>query len=208
MAFHDTINTGTTPNDGQGDGLRTNIRKLHDNTKDNKQRLDELNGNTPGVVSSNGITVLTPLDGLKGFSFTQTGALKISLAFPSPDTMMSLSIWIYNYNENKSIKMNLYGYAYIYNSSNLWVKTSVQIITSISSGNIPVRFGHDGNKFCIYLGELNSLWDYPKVVIKDLMVGNSNITPVNWLTGWNISLETSSFQNITATHTNNLPVAQ
>lgn len=28
MAFSDTINTGTTPNDKQGDGLRTNLRKL------------------------------------------------------------------------------------------------------------------------------------------------------------------------------------
>ena len=52
MAFNDTINTGITPNDGQGDGLRTNIRKLHDNTKDNKQRLDDLNGNTPFITDS------------------------------------------------------------------------------------------------------------------------------------------------------------
>lgn len=31
MAFNSTINTGTTANDGQGDGLRTNMRKLIEN---------------------------------------------------------------------------------------------------------------------------------------------------------------------------------
>ena len=208
MAFHDTINTGTTPNDGQGDGLRTNIRKLYDNTKDNKQRLDDLNGNTPGVISSNGLTVLNPLDA--NFSHSGTtgniGAIKIALPNSWGRTMMRFSVNIFDLLNNESLTLLISGYTYIDTSS--WNTTSVQIITSLSSNNFTVRFGHDGTKCCIYIGELNSSWSYPKVTVTNFLAGHSNYAPSQWLTGWNIGFETSSFQNITATHTNNLPLAQ
>lgn len=206
MAFNDTINTGITPNDGQGDGLRTNIRKLHDNTKDNKQRLDDLNGNTPGVVSSNGISVLTPLDATFSLNGQQTGAIKIVLPPTVNDSMLKMSVELYDHGVDKSVTLNISGYNY--NGINTWIETSVQTIASNSSRNYTVRFGYTGTNFCIYIAELNSIWQYPQVAITNFFVGFGGITPANWLTGWNISLETSIFHNITKTHTNNLPVAQ
>lgn len=206
MGFNDTINTGTTANDGQGAGLRTNMRKLHDNTKYNKQRLDDLNGNTPGVVSSNEVTILNPIDGTFSVNSIVTGALKISLPQGYNLSMIDFEIRFFNLIINKSFTCKIFGY--LYSPLNKWDTTSVQIITSSTSLNLPVRFGHDGIKACIYIGELNTVFDYPKLKILNFTAGYQNYEPSKWLTGWNISVESSSFQNITQTHTNNLPVAQ
>lgn len=206
MAFHDTINTGITPNDGQGDGLRTNIRKLHDNTKDNKLRLDALNGNNPGAVSSNGVTVLTPVDATFSHNNFISGAIKIKLPVSWNNSMMKLFIELYDYGTDKSVSLIVGGYNY--NSTNGWLNTFAQIIGSQTLRNYTVRFGHDGTKSCIYIGELNSSWGYPQIAVTKVLVGFNSFSVNTWLTGWNISMETSVFQNITKTHTNNLPVAQ
>jgi hypothetical protein len=45
MAFNSTINTGVTPNDGLGDGLRTNMRKLIENDNHlNDNKVDKEDG--------------------------------------------------------------------------------------------------------------------------------------------------------------------
>ncbi|WP_299012004.1 tail fiber domain-containing protein [uncultured Polaribacter sp.] len=68
MAFNSTINTGTTPNDGQGDGLRTNLRKLIENDNHLKdqntqfqQIVDNVLRSTKGVVTVNNNTYTTAL---------------------------------------------------------------------------------------------------------------------------------------------------
>ena len=206
MAFHDNLNLGTTANDGTGDGLRTNLGKLQDNTKDNKQRIDDLNGNTPGVVSANGVTLLNPLDATASFSATKTGAIKIALPNSWSFTMLKFDVDIYDLKMNKSFLVKVSGYSYT--STPKWDTTSVQIIATESNRNLPVRFGHDGSKCCLYIGELNASWDYPKIAVKNLLLSHQNNDSASWLTGWNIDFEASIFQNVSQTHTNNLPVAQ
>lgn len=203
MAFHDTINRGTTANDGTGDGLRTNLGKLHDNTKDNKQRLDDLNGNTPGVVSVNGVTTLTPLDASLSLTGSQTGAIKILIP-NNQGVMLKLFIEVFDFSVNESFSITVS--AYITGTS--WQMGSVQIISSKSDRNLPVRFGHDGVSYCIYLGDLNSTWTHIKTSVVKGFFSYTNYQPYKWLTGWFLSLETSTFQNVSLTYTNNLPVAQ
>ena len=203
MAFHDTINTGVTPNDGQGDGLRTNIRKLHDNTKDNKQRLDDFNENTPEVINVRGITVLRPSDAYLSASGNNTGALKITLPNGFTNTMIRLEGFVYLYN-GQGFKFFIKGSL---PPSDSWEATGVTILSSFQT-NYTVRFGYDGQKCVIYIGELNSSWLFPQVFIKTASFYRRNIHSSLWLTGWNISIENSSFQNITSTETTTLPVAQ
>lgn len=207
MAFNDTINTGTTPNDGQGDGLRTNIRKLHDNTKDNKQRLDNLNGNTPGVVSVNNTTILSPLDGSKSFASSITGSIAIELPHVGEFSMIKLFIEVFDYRLNKSVSIIVSGY--VTTIPNPWSNVTVVTIASDSLSDYTLRFGmNSNNKPVIYIGELNYFWSYLGVNVTKIIIKNGGFNAVNWLTGWNLYIETSSFQNVTATHTNNLPVAQ
>lgn len=53
MAFNSTINTGTSPNDGQGDGLRTNMRKLIENDNFLKQEHEYLQDEFDNVFKDN-----------------------------------------------------------------------------------------------------------------------------------------------------------
>ncbi|RSC96059.1 hypothetical protein [Tenacibaculum singaporense] len=207
MTFNETINTGTTPGDGKGSGLRTNMRKLIENDNYLKQQVEDLNGNTPGVVSSNNVTVLTPLDAIKSLGGSSSvGSIKITLPQLWTATMIKIFIEVYDFETNESFSFIVAGYNM--NSEYKWQKTSVQIIASSSSKNYTVRFGNNATNSCIYLGELNTTWSYLKVSVLKGMFCHNNITPEKWLTGWNISLETTAFENVTQTHTNNLPVAQ
>lgn len=208
MAFHDTINTGTTPNDGQGDGLRTNIRKLHDNTKDNKQRLDNLNGNTPAVILGYKTNILKPLDALHHFNGAyHTGAIKISLPVDFNNCMITaLNIAFFNYETNEAFSIDVS--AYLRSSDSSWEKITATNNVKSSSSNYIIRLGRSNGKCCIYIGELNTDWIYLTVAVTNIITSYTNHEPEKWLTGWGISLETSSFENITATLNSNLPIAQ
>lgn len=65
MAFNETINTGTTANDGQGDGLRTNIRKLIENDNYLKDLIENSNDLSPYNPDEEDITLSNNLLKLK-----------------------------------------------------------------------------------------------------------------------------------------------
>lgn len=204
MAY-DLINIGT-PNGNNGDTIRDAFKKSNDNDTFLKGKVEQFETGLPGVVSVNGVTILTPLDGAQGFSGGNTGAIKIRLPNSWTSTMLKLFIEIYDYTTDESISLIVSGYSYAGGSQ--WYNTSVQILGSKTDRNFTVRLGHDGTKSCIYIGELNSTWAYLKVAITKAMLTHANHYSNLWLSGWQISLETTSLQNITRTHTNNLPVSQ
>ncbi|WP_281980466.1 tail fiber domain-containing protein [Tenacibaculum mesophilum] len=73
MTFNETINTGTTPGDGKGAGLRTNMRKLIENDNYLKEELDnvfEYNFNNEANVDVNRIKFKTiKLPTVTGYDF-------------------------------------------------------------------------------------------------------------------------------------------
>jgi len=202
MAYN-LINIGT-PNGNNGDTIRDAFKKSNDNDAFLKGKVEEFEGGLPGVISNNGVTVLTPLDGQLSMPGIPSGAIKIQV--PSNDSMIKIFFELYNWVTNESFSGIFSGYHI--SSNGLWYDTSAQIIGSKSDRNFKVRFGHDGVKSCIYIGELTQQWTNLQVAILKIMSGYANTSPENWLTGWDISLETTSFQNISQTHTNNLPVSQ
>tara|TARA_B110000114_G_scaffold90939_1_gene96034 strand:+ start:2968 stop:3687 length:720 start_codon:yes stop_codon:yes gene_type:complete len=233
MGFKNEIKTGLTEGDGNGAGLRTNMRILIANDVYLKKDVDSILKTTgllardtqelfeadkkigeritkevglPGVVSVNTVTTLTPLDGARGFSATSMGAIKIRLPNSWNNSMLKLFIEVYDYTTNESFSLIVSGY--LYTGGTTWYNTSVQILGSKTDRNFTVRFGHDGTKCCIYIGELNSAWRYVKVAITRAMLSHLNYSPDLWLKGWQISIETKSLQNITRTHANNLPVSK
>lgn len=208
MAFNDKINVGEKPNDGKGDGFRTTLIKLHENTLENQKTLKGENGNVASVLSTEGISVLKPNDGIKDFGTSVlTGAIKIRLPQSWIFTMVKLKVSIYDYASDGAFDVTLAGFLYDRNGG-YWANTSAIITTSVSNQDFTVRFGHDNEKCCIYLGELNSSWTFLKVSITEGMFSFQNSEVEKWLTGWDISMETKSFQNITLTHESNLPVAK
>lgn len=64
-----------------------------------------------------------------------------------------------------------------------------------------VRFGKNASGFpVIYIGELNTVWDYSRIAIMEVVYGAANgviIPDIN--AGWTIGLESTAFQNLTST---------
>jgi len=121
------------------------------------------------------------------FSDVQTGTMKITLPFSWSNTMLWIRIMGYHYNPAASA---IYGSwelilgGYNYSTDAKWLSTSAILI-----GEAPfnqVRFGHDGTKCCILLGDTSTSWSYEKIAIAEV----GCISASDWSSGWNIELIT------------------
>ena len=98
--------------------------------------------------------------------------------------MMSMWIDVYLYNATQSFSLYCGGYNYTGNS---WRNEFVRLIGSTASDN-RVRFGHDGTKCCIVIGETSSSWPYPKINVRDFKAGHNSSSINTWDDGWTISI--------------------
>ena len=160
----------------------------------------ELSGGGIGSSSDSVAKVLYP----KGATYTEgtnnvTGAIKITLPQSWTNTMMKMHVSIFDYSSNESFDLILAGYNYT-GSGGYWVNCSSQAIGSPNvDRSFNIRYGHDGTKCCIFIGETTSTWNYPKVVVTKFIAGHSNNEFHKWDDGWDITRETSLASNIDVT---------
>lgn len=134
-----------------------------------------------------------------------TGVIKIKLPQSWTSTMMKMRIEVFNYKTNESFTVLCGGYNY--STDKMWYVPFAQIISSKYSVDLPIRFGHDGTKCCITIGEVNSSWSYLKVAVTEFFAGHHSATSSSWKNGWSISLETALPTTVNHTLTNNLPAS-
>ena len=124
---------------------------------------------------------------------TETGYIKIALPVSWTNTMMSFEVTIFEYAggaDGDSIKLHVGGYNY--SATPLWNNVFATVISGRTDKFFNVRFGHDGTKCAIYIGESTTVWDYPQVFISNFVSGyGATSTWENWATGWNISVTTT-----------------
>lgn len=133
-------------------------------------------------------------------SSTTTGAIKIVLPVSWTNTMMRMTIKVYEYTMGESFTIDCGGYNY--SSSSQWINTFAYITGQGGiDRNFTVRFGHDGTKCCIYIGELNSAWTFPQVSVTDFQGAFQGTSGSTWRSGWDIAFESSAFGTVTKTHT-------
>jgi hypothetical protein len=125
-----------------------------------------------------------------------TGAFKIKLpvAAYNSNTMMTLVVDIYNYDTGKSLRFRIGGYNY---QDGSWYNTFAEQTSDLGVAAYNVRFGNDGTSNCIWIGETNSTWQYPKVFVSQFLGAHAATTSA-WASGWTISRVTS-FDTVTAT---------
>lgn len=117
-------------------------------------------------------------------SSSVTGTIKIALPKTWSNTMMRIHIKGYDYSSNSAWELVIGGYNYL--PTPAWVNYSAEL-----RGNAPfsqVRLGHDGSKCCILLGTISSVWQYPHIVVEEVIAGHSTVT--GWEAGWTISVIT------------------
>jgi hypothetical protein len=148
-----------------------------------------------------GLRVVNP----DGASYATTnssvvGAIKITLPVSWTSTMMRMTIKVYEYTMDESFEVEVGGYTY--GSGSTWINTTAKIIGSPNKGrNYNVRFGHDGSKCCIYIGEVGSNWSYPQVAVTDFYAGFQGYSAGTWNDGWDVTFATT-LGTITKTHSN------
>ncbi len=131
------------------------------------------------------------------------GAIKIKLPVYGTYGMVKFEVDIFDYTTNESVKLLIAGYHY---NGTYWNNQTVTNLTSNIAKYYNVRFGHDGTKSCVWIGETNSTWNYPQVAVTNVMVGFSD--PVSrYAKDWEITFVTS-FDTVGATiSTDILPIA-
>ena len=125
-----------------------------------------------------------------------TGAIEIELPQSWVSTMLTFDVVVFNYASGGAFTVRVAGYVY---GQGYWVNTSCHILGQISDTKTHVRFGHNGTKCCIWIGDTTSNWSYVKVSIQNFTASYNNFTASMWNKGWNARLVTS-MPNIDATY--------
>lgn len=123
---------------------------------------------------------------------TITGALKIILPRYQTNCMLSFDVNIFTYDETNSnvVTYRIGGYEY---GSTGWHAPEAKV-SSWGRGdkiNLDVRFGYDGSKTCVTIGETNTTWRYPQVSISNITYGYSDVAMSSWGYGWSVSFTTT-----------------
>jgi hypothetical protein len=120
-----------------------------------------------------------------------TGAIKIRLPQYRSSTMMRMTVKIFEYaggtgaGTSRSIELGGYNYG-----PGGWYNTFATQETD-GGGNINVRFGHDGTKNAIWIGETGTVWSYPQIFVTEFQAGYNNFGYTQWVDGWSVSIDSS-----------------
>ena len=132
---------------------------------------------------------------------TLTGAIRITYPVSFTNTMHHVKARVYEYSTNRSFTIHFGGYNYQPDSS--WYNTFAYVEGDAGTDINPnVRFGYNGSRMVVYIGELASSWSYPQVFIDEVGLGFGGQSSA-WATeAWAIGFEASAFASVTATISN------
>ena len=156
---------------------------------------------TNGIADPGYVRITNPGGGISVGNSPTSAAIKIALPANGSFTniMLSFTVHIYDYALGKTRTLKIAGYTY-YNQD--WYNMSVYQSGGELIGNINVRFGVEGGRNCVWIGETNTYWSYPNIFITDVQCGHSQTA--NLTSGWTISLVTTlgTVQNTIVAYTN------
>lgn len=189
------------------------LRSNADDTLTQTLVIDQ-RGTTQGSIAyrnDGGVYVPRPHGG--NFATTSnayTGAIAVKLPAVSIGDSDMLSFWvdIYDYaggNEGETVSVYVYGYQYS-NPIN-WTNQGAVILSDRTDRNYNVRFGHDGTRPIVWIGETDSTWNYLQINVRDFQAGYSADDWDRYDANWDIDIVTS-LGTVIKTSTNNYPVAK
>jgi hypothetical protein len=151
-------------------------------------------------VQENVTRILAPSGAQYNGSGSVTGMMLFTMPQSWTNTMMTFTIKVFDYTGDGSFDVHCAGYNY---TGGNWVNTSAWIDSvAHKDRNFTVRFGHDGTKCVIAVGETTSTWSYLKFSVTNLEVAHSASSIENWADGWTAGLLTSTTGYSFSTETN------
>lgn len=202
------IGNGTDWSSTTGGTLNTALfmakdRKIGIGTTSPSEEL-HVNGTIKGSALGKDGYVAYPLDGAYDGNGTITGYIKIKIPETKSMTMFSFDVDIYNYVENTTTRYHMAGYNYNDASWNCCTAYCIAPLAN-TQANLTVRFLSNGNdEMYVTIGETDTYWCYPKVVIHNIAIAHSNCTLEKWKSGWTVTTSNAAFDDsqIKATITN------
>ena len=151
-------------------------------------------------VTNNNWSTFTHLEGAYNVNNPSgtAGAIRIELptAENNTNTMMTMTVKVYEYSTGKSFTLFLGGYNY---SNGVWYNTFASMVGDNERGDITVRFGNNGARNIIWIGEPSASWSYPNVWVTDFQSGHTQ--GQDWNDGWRIVFDQTESTNVTASQT-------
>ena len=117
-----------------------------------------------------------------------TGAIRITLPQFFTNSMIRMTVEVYQYSTGRMFTCELGGYNNTGDTK--WYNVSAKILGA-PADNFPVKFGHNGSKCCIWIGDHTTTWAYPQVRVRDVFVGFVSTSASLWSSGWSISFDSS-----------------
>ena len=120
---------------------------------------------------------------------TTTGALRIRLPQNrrNSSTMLRMTVKVYEYSTGRSTTFEIGGYNY---GPGNWYNIFATQLTDAGRSAFTIRWGDDGSREFITIGETGTTWSYPQVYITEVQTGHSGYS-TNWGSGWSIDFATS-----------------
>jgi len=195
LTLQDDGGNGITISDG-GDVSLTHKLKIDGSSEFN---------NSISYSGSNFVNVIRP-QGSFYKSGSATGVIKITLPQSWTSNLMSFDLSVTQgdgFVDSNSFTLKVCGKNN--DSNNSWEHVSAQVISSTTNKDFNVRFGHDGSKCAIYVGELNSSWVEPIINLYNFVASynESSSSHEDWSKDWNISI-VNEFGTISQTATAHL----
>lgn len=169
---------------------------------DNIEGIPDLD--SANLLENSVLAISLPKGGSYNYqSGSQSGLIKIAL--PSLDSTTMISFWVdvFDYATSESFSMFISGYT----GTSGWGSYCTAItLTESTTRDFTVRFGDDGSKSCVTIGETTSAWNYIKVRVRNVTAGHANYTIDDYNDGWVVSVTTTALTTVDQVVTNNLPV--
>ena len=146
-------------------------------------------------------------DYLNSTTNVHTGAIKIILPTTGTmDDMLKFTLDIYQYQADESTSIDIAGYIYQSPGNNTWLNCTTIVHAKDATENYTVRYGDDGTNHCVWIGELNSTWNHPQIIVRNFFGGFLTDTD-QYLGEWDIAFEATAFTNVNTTQSNNFPLS-
>ena len=146
-------------------------------------------------------------DYLNSTTNVHTGAIKIILPTTGTmDDMLKFTVDIYQYQQNESTSIDIAGYIYQSPGNNTWLNCTTIVHAKDATENYTVRYGDDGTNHCVWIGELNSTWNHPQIIVRNFFGGFLTDTD-QYLGEWEVDFEATAFEDVNITQSNNFPLS-
>lgn len=158
------------------------------NTVQQNNLESDLLRNVPHRIYENDLASIWHPQGASYSSNSTSGAFKIRFPYFGNEFMIRMRICMYIYNGSQPFILECGGHGY---QGDLWTNEFAHYFGGTGRSNLNVRFGHDGSRSCIWVGDTSDSWSYPKIHVEHIMLSFRNQDLEGWKTGWDIQRVTS-----------------